>query len=153
MATPDNHLLSQRMADLLPKLKAAPEDASLWSQASSAFSRAEANDEDLELAIEAQDIELFGEVIEGWQSGDRVLPEGDRLILKRAIKSFRKRLKLTMLDDSSGLGGGPMSGGRGTDIVGVTPPEHYPAEVWAALVRQGRLVADRWGTFELPKEG
>ena len=154
MAIPNNTLLSHFLIGLLPKLEAEPTSSSLWAEAKREFSREEEQgDEDLELAIEAEDLELLTEIVEGWKSDQRVLPANDRLILKRALKAFRKRLKLTMLDDSSGLGGGPMSGGRGTDIVGVTPPEHYPAEVWETLVRQKRLVADRWGTYELPEGG
>ena len=135
---------------MLPKLEASPTDSSLWDQAKRSFSRAEQEDEELELVLEAEDLGLLKDIVEAWQAGQRVLPANDRLILKRAMKSFRKRLKLTLLDDASGLGGGPMSGGRGSDIVGIRPPEHYPQEVWDTLVEQKRLVADRWGTYELP---
>jgi len=33
--------------------------------------------------------------------------------LRKAMKAFKKRLKLTRLDDESSLGHGPMSGGQG----------------------------------------
>lgn len=153
MVTHNNILLCHFLETLLPKLAEDPGNGDLWASAKREFSREEQADEDLELAIEAEDLELLTEIVEGWTSDQRVLPANDRLILKRALKSFRKRLKLTMLDDASGLGVGPMSGGRGTSIVGVTPPENYPKEVWDTLARQKRLVADRWGTFELPPGG
>jgi hypothetical protein len=60
-------------------------------------------------------------------------------VLKAALKAFKKRLKLTQLDDSSRIGRGPMSGGQQSSILGITPPDQYPREVWEALVKQGRL--------------
>jgi hypothetical protein len=59
--------------------------------------------------------------------------------LKSALKAFKKRLKLTRLDDDSRIGVGPMSSGRQSGIVGITPPEQFPQDVWDELVRQGKL--------------
>ncbi len=69
--------------------------------------------------------------------------------LKRALKAFKKRLKLTRLDDESRLGYGPTSGGQGSGIVAITPPSQYPQAVWDELVKQGKLKRDRDGTYEL----
>ncbi len=69
--------------------------------------------------------------------------------LKRALKAFKKRLKLTRVDDESRLGHGPMSGGGGSRIVAITPPDQYPKAVWEELVRQGRLKHAGQGTYEL----
>ena len=59
--------------------------------------------------------------------------------VKRAMKAFRRRLKLTRLDDESRLGRDPLSKGEGSTITGINPPEQYPAEVWDELVERGRL--------------
>jgi hypothetical protein len=59
--------------------------------------------------------------------------------LKAAFKAFKRRLKLTQLDDASRLGHGPMSGGHGSSIAGITPPDQYPTAVWEELVKQGKL--------------
>jgi hypothetical protein len=69
--------------------------------------------------------------------------------LKRALKAFKKRLKMTKLDDESRLGYGPMSGGGGSVIVAITPPNQYPRSVWEALVEQGKLKHAGQGTYEL----
>ena len=69
--------------------------------------------------------------------------------LKRAYKAFKKRLKLTRLDAESSLGVGPMSGGRPSGIVAITPPDQYPREVWEALVEQGRLKRAGQGQYEM----
>ena len=60
-------------------------------------------------------------------------------VLKAALKAFKKRLKLTQLDDASRIGHGPMSSGGGSSIAGITPPDQYPREVWEELVKQGKL--------------
>jgi hypothetical protein len=69
--------------------------------------------------------------------------------LKKAFKAFKKRLKLMRLDDESRLGGGPLSGGRPSEIVGITPPREFPQAVWDELVRQGKLKKAGQGNYEL----
>ena len=69
--------------------------------------------------------------------------------LRLAMKAFRKRLKLTRLDDESGLGYGPTSAGQQSNIVGIAPPNQFSKAVWQELVRQGKLKQDRGGFFSL----
>ena len=76
----------------------------------------------------------------------------DRQTLKRAMKAFRKRLKLTRLDEESGLGYGPMTGGRKSSVDAIQPPNQYPPEVWAELVKQGRLKDTGQGFYQLVEE-
>lgn len=70
--------------------------------------------------------------------------------LKAALKAFKKRLKLTQLDDNSRIGRSPMSGGQTTTIAGITPPNQYPRRVWEELVKQGKLKPDSHGMYRLP---
>lgn len=72
--------------------------------------------------------------------------------LKGAFKAFKKRLKLTRLDQESRLGRNPATSGKASDIVGIVPPEDYPLAVWDELVRQGKLKRDRHGMYELVPE-
>ena len=69
--------------------------------------------------------------------------------LKVALKAFKKRLKLTRLDDQSRIGVGPMSSGRPSGIMAITPPDQYPAAVWEELARQGKLKRAGSGMYEL----
>lgn len=69
--------------------------------------------------------------------------------LKAALKAFKKRLKLTQLDDQSRIGVGPMSGGRPSSIVGITPPDQYPQAVWDELARQGKIKRVGSGQYAL----
>jgi hypothetical protein len=61
--------------------------------------------------------------------------------LKRAMKAFRKRMKLTRLDDESRLGrsGNPMSSGRHSQVQAIMPPREFPKQVWDELASQGKL--------------
>ena len=69
--------------------------------------------------------------------------------LKRALKAFKKRLKVTRLDDESRLGYGPMSGGGTSGITAIAPPNQFPATVWEELAKQGRLRHVGEGLYEL----
>ncbi len=69
--------------------------------------------------------------------------------LKAAMKAFRKRLKLTCLDDQSKIGVGPMSSGQQSSIVGITPPNQYPQSVGEELARRGRIKYAGNGQYEL----
>jgi hypothetical protein len=69
--------------------------------------------------------------------------------LKAAFKAFKKRLKLTQLDEESRIAGGPLSSGRGSGIIAIAPPVEYPPAVWEELVRQGKLKKAGKGTYEL----
>lgn len=72
--------------------------------------------------------------------------------LKQALKAFKKRLKLTRLDEESGLGGRRLSSGRDSGIVAIEPPRQYPREVWDKLVEQGRLRRAGAGLYELTQD-
>jgi len=72
--------------------------------------------------------------------------------LKKAMKAFKKRLKLTRLDADSSLGGGPLSGGRDSGIVAIQPPSQYPREVWDKLVEIGKLRRVEGGLYEINRE-
>ena len=72
--------------------------------------------------------------------------------LKKAFKAFKKRLKITRLDAESGLGYGPTTGGKKSDIVAIMPPEQFPREIWEELVKQGKLKNAGHGTYELVEQ-
>jgi hypothetical protein len=66
--------------------------------------------------------------------------------LKRALKAFKKRLKLSQLDDESGLSRG---GGKQSRIAGITPPTGHPPGIWEELVRLGKLKREMSGTYSV----
>lgn len=70
-------------------------------------------------------------------------------VLKKALRAFRKRLKLTRLDHESKLGVGPMSTGRKADFDAIMAPYEFPAEVWEQLAAQGQLEKMGAGFYKL----
>jgi hypothetical protein len=81
------------------------------------------------------------------QSGSPIPPE----VLKSAMKAFKKRLKLTALDDDSSLGRGPFSSGA-KGVYAIEPPNQFSREVWQELCRLGKLRDSGQGLYELPKD-
>lgn len=69
--------------------------------------------------------------------------------LRLAMKAFRKRLKLTCLDDESRMGYGPTSSGRKARIAAITPPDQFPKAVWQELARQGKIKHDSGNLYSL----
>lgn len=69
--------------------------------------------------------------------------------VKRALKAFKKRLKLTRLDDESRLGYGGMTSGNKSGITAITPPNQYPTAVWKELASRGKLKYVGQGMYEL----
>lgn len=72
--------------------------------------------------------------------------------LKAALKAFKKRLKLTRLEEESQLSRRPTTTGRGSAIVAIMPPGQFPQSVWDELVKQGKLRNAGHGTYELVAE-
>ena len=69
--------------------------------------------------------------------------------LRLAMKAFRKRLKLTRLDDESRLTYGPTSSGQQSGIAAITPPDQFPKAVWQELARQGKIKRESGGLYSL----
>lgn len=71
-------------------------------------------------------------------------------VLKSAYNAFKKRWKLTRLDQESRIGRGPMSAGQRSSIAGIMPPDQFPAAVWEELARQGRIKRAGSGFYAMP---
>jgi hypothetical protein len=69
--------------------------------------------------------------------------------LKHALHAYKKRLKLTILNDESRLSPRVMTGGRKSEVVAIIPPDQFPKEVWEELVKQGKLKYTGRGFYEL----
>jgi hypothetical protein len=81
---------------------------------------------------------------------DEAVPTPEQL--KAAIKAFKKKLKLARLDAESGITRNPVTAGRDSGIVAITPPDQFPPAVWEELARQGRLKKGGHGTYGLAAE-
>ena len=84
---------------------------------------------------------------------ERAAPPGDAPSpedCKRALRAFRKRLALTVLDEESTLGRGPLTKGANPDAAAIVPPKQWPDAVWQELVRQGKLRCIGHGLYARP---
>ena len=69
--------------------------------------------------------------------------------LKDAFKAFKKRLKLTQLDEDSKVSQRPTTSGGSSAIVAIVPPNQFRKAVWDELVKQGKLKKAGQGMYEL----
>ena len=73
----------------------------------------------------------------------------DAATCRKALQAFRKRARLTRLDDESKLGHSPLSKGSDDRLGAITLPAEFADEVWQALLRQGRIRSVGHGLYEL----
>jgi hypothetical protein len=92
-----------------------------------------------------------GESAEGKLDPKAVGPDGKPApeVLKVALKFFRKRLKLTKLDEESKLGRSPLTAGSKSRVIAIVPPNQFPQPVWDELVAQCKLKTSGRGFYEL----
>lgn len=167
--------LGQIVSDLY--LADSPSKADkLWKSAATALGNLAANDAAVRTALESRSVEglakLVGELsAPGRQSPSKPAPAAPAQVaatsspspaaaaapartyspeeLKTALKAFKKRMKLTRLDDESRLGRSPLTGGQSSGVVAIEPPRDYPFAVWEALVEQGKLKRAGRGFYQL----
>lgn len=80
--------------------------------------------------------------------GSSPTPQSEReILLKTAFNAFKKRYKLTKLDQESHLGASrPMTSGKNAQGIGINPPSQFPRDVWQELAKQGKI-KDMGGGF------
>jgi hypothetical protein len=152
MFDPQMQLLSSVLATIVTELAADAANERPWNHARTALDPTRAQEPEIAEVIDKHDLAALRALVEGWHSGKHLLPKQDREVLSRAMKAFRKSLKVTRLDAESTIGGGPMSAGRHSGIAGMRPPDRYSRDVWDELARQKRLISVGHGIFELPPE-
>jgi len=152
MFDPQMQLLSTVLSTVAAQVATDPTNEAPWAEARNALGLTRTPEPELARIVDAHDIATLTVLVEEWRSGKRHLPLQDREVLKRALKAFRKSLKVTRLDAESSIGGGPMSSGRSSGILGMRPPDRYPRAVWDELARQRRLISAGHGLYELPPE-
>ena len=156
----------EALVEALIALRPALEDGDSgrsWGEAHKLFLKTSIDSARLGPMVIGRDLALFDQLILSLQGveepeeatpaepeSDEPRPEIPVETLRKAMKAFRRRLKLTKLDMESKLGVGPMSGGRTADFESILPPHEFPPEVWKALAADGRLEATGRGFYKLP---
>jgi len=153
----------------------------LWKRAAKAAGNTDADPARVEKIVEAKDVKALSRLVNELTAIDHRKPKNtlqtdappldsttpsppttttqepidptDKEVLKKAMKAFRKRLKLTRLDEESGINSrSPLTSGRNSGIVAITPPNQYPTAVWEALAEDGRLKKLGKGFYTLADE-
>lgn len=71
--------------------------------------------------------------------------------LDKALRAFRKRLKVMRLSDESRLSGRLLTKGKESEIDAIMPPHEFADEVWRTLAKEGRLTHTGRGFYSLPE--
>jgi hypothetical protein len=82
------------------------------------------------------------------RASDKITRMATEEELRKALKAFKKRLKLTQLDDDSKLGHSPLTGSK-SKVVSIQPPAGFGREIWEELADKGYLKRDGSGFYEL----
>jgi hypothetical protein len=144
VADPENWLLVTRLRAVAARLAdpaaSAPDADAAWREAMTAVTAAGAEeDAAVALPVLERDPKELAALLRAWDERKASLSAWDQAVLKRAMNSFKKRLKVTRADDSGSGSRNPLSRGASSSILGVRAPEQYTPDVWALLVAQGRL--------------
>lgn len=101
-----------------------------------------------------RDVDSLAMLIEQLSAPQGPPPENvpDEAVLRSAMHAFKRRVRLTRLDDESALGRGPFSKGASRSATSISPPTEFPSDVWPELARQHRLRYVGHGLYELPKK-
>ncbi len=69
--------------------------------------------------------------------------------VKGALTAFKKRLKVSRLDEESRISNRALTAGRKSAIAAIQPPNEYPKACWDELVKQGKIKPAGGGLYSL----
>ena len=149
--------------DALANALAAEDTGPTWGQTHKLLLKAKADPGEVASVIISRDVAGLRALIRTLRGGTPPSPTTpspdetptqalDPELIKKAMRAFRKRLKLTRLDHESKLGVGPMTGGKKADFDAIMAPQEFPEEVWDTLVERGQLKRMGRGFYTLADE-
>jgi hypothetical protein len=126
-----------------------------WKQAFKLLQKAGLPPGRINAVVGMRDPDALAELVDSLRAPAEEAAPGDgapdQATCRRALQAFRKRLALTVLDEESTLGRGPLSKGANASAA-IVPPREWPDEVWQELVRQGKLKCVGHGLYERVKQ-
>ena len=122
-----------------------------WALVGRLLSRATSDTAAVDRLLAAKDVpaaEAFVRSLESQATAAAAAPTETypKADLDRALNAFTKRLKITRLADESKLTTRPMTDGKPSGVDAIRPPDGFPAGLWRALVKAGKL-RDAGGGF------
>lgn len=124
-----------------------------WALAERLLARLPVDQHDARKACAARNADALHAIVERLENPTQTavsgasIPEAD---LERALRAFKKRLKVMRLADESKLQGRRLSSGRESEIDAIVPPTDFPPAVWIALAERGDLKHTGGGFYSLP---
>lgn len=148
----------QKLRQLVGEIGRSPQGAAsqaAWDLAGRLLSRMPVDAAAAGRVIEGRDLPGLDDLVRRLEQPEEApapppgsgIPEED---LDRALRAFKKRLRLMRLAEESKLGGRRLTGGRRSEIDAIIPPDEFPPEVWLALGAMGRLKSAGQGFYALP---
>jgi len=142
--------LVQKLRQTVDELRAAPAGAGAndrWGLAERLLGRMPVDPAEARRACTDRDVAALDAIVRQLEAPSPTMgdmpPDAE---LDRALRAFKKRIKVMRLADESKLGGRQLSGGRKSEIDAIIPPTEFPREVWVALALRGDL-RDTGGGF------
>lgn len=132
----------QKLSQIRDELAANPADNAKWELAGRLLTRMSRDRVRIERLCTANDVADLSALLTELDSAASaqaptvMVAEKDQLA---ALAAFKKRLKLTKLNDESKLAGRRLTSGQTSQIDAITPPTEFPAAVWEALAQAGKL--------------
>lgn len=146
----------QKLRQLVGEIRASPSPAKVneaWALSERLLMRLPVQPSTIEAACASKDVEALDAIVARLESPEQDAPTGSGVSdaeLDRALKTFKKRLKVMRLADESKLRGRRLSSGRESEIDAIVPPTEFPREVWIALAARGDLRDTGGGFYRLP---
>ena len=150
----------QKLEDLLGRLRSMddPRRATAeWKQVFASLKKTDAEANHVANVVAMRSVENLAELVETLAVPEPPAPPPDpdapdEATCRAAMRAFRKRLKLTRLDDESQINSrNPLSKGEASQIDQIIPPTDWPQKVWDELVRRGELKATGKGFYALAR--
>lgn len=157
--TVDTDAVIQELLALRGELEAGAEGAT-WGHAQKLLLSIKADSSEVAKAVMGRDLPTFDRLLATLRGHEvepplaveeAPLPEIPEEVLRKAMKAFRRRLKLTKLDHESKLGRSPLSTGKDADFDSIIPPMEFTPETWKVLTARGELESTGRGFYMLPK--
>ncbi len=135
----------QKARSLIDTLRAEPNSPKAdehWALAGRLLSRLTPDQNAVQRAVDTKDLAALDALVGALErpaAPAAAEPTFSTDELERALKAFKHRINVTRLDDESRLGNRYTTGGRKSEIDAIMPPSEFPAAIWKALARAGKI--------------
>jgi len=148
----------EKLKELLAAIRKYPDPRRAtkeWKQAYNLLKKTDAERNHVDNVVAMRGVDNLAKLIDEVSAADEPPPPPDPNApddntCQKALRAFKKRLRLTRLDDESQIDArNPLSKGEASQIDQIVPPTEFPKAVWDELVRRGKLRPTGKGFYAL----